>query len=291
MYKYCTIFILIMSDNSGKSGGESGGKSGGKSGGEMKQFVKKKIKPGFKANMKAPMCYFSNFFGGAEFTFMASRTMNNRLAKLYTFLRDVEWDSLSPIYIPRNGKDIFHNFENGYEYFKECRVRLTGKNMYVNDSYRDPYYKNVKDGARVAAGLIAKLMSGCWRKSMHKRLQTVNVMANEILGELQKDEQEIGIGDFSLSNEIENGQIVIIDDDEKLKEYLMMHALNLKYSDAYFRDLLLDDKYDGIYEMKGGRDTAPLWTGEDGLLARCLSNVKQNIISRYPNPPNYRKHI
>ena len=72
MYKYCTIFILIMSDNSGKSGGESGGKSGGKSGGEMKQFVKKKIKPGFKANMKAPMCYFSNFFGGAEFTFMAS---------------------------------------------------------------------------------------------------------------------------------------------------------------------------------------------------------------------------
>ena len=257
---------------------------------KIKQFVKNEKKLGFKASMKAPMCYFSNFFGGAEFTFMALRTKNTRLKKLYAFLRDVEWDSLSSIDILRNGKDIVHRFENGYEYFKECRVRLSGKNVYAKDGYRDPYYKNVKDGARVAAGLIAKLISGCWRKSMRKRLQTVNVMANEILGELQKDEQEIGIGDFSLSNKIENRQIVIVDDDKYLKEYLMMHALHLKYSDAYFKDLLLDDKYDGIYEMKGGMDTAPLWTGEDGLLARCLSNVKQNIISQYPNPPNCRKH-
>ena len=256
----------------------------------VKQFVNNEMKLGFKASMKAPMCYFSNFFGGAEFTFMASRTRNTRLAKLYAFLRDVEWDSLSSIDILRNGKDILHKFENGYEYFKECRVRLSGKNVYVKDGYRDPYYKNVKDGARVAAGLIAKLISGCWRKSMRKRLQTVNEMANEIFGELQEGEQEIGIGDFSLSNEIKNGHIVIVDDDENRKEYLMMHALHLKYSDAYFRDLILNDDYDGIYEMKGGRDTAPLWTGKDGLLARCLSNVKQNIRSQYPRLPDCRKH-
>jgi len=268
---------------------------------KIKQFVKKEKKLGFKANMNAPMCYFSNFFGGAEFTFMSLRTNNTRLKKLYAFLRDVEWDSLSSIYILRNGKDIVHRFDNGYEYFKECRVRLSGNNVYAKDGYRDPYYKNVKDGPMVAAGLIAKLISGCFRTKMHKRLQTVNEMANEIIGKLQEGEQEIGIGDFSLSNKEINGQIVILDDSAEVKRELMMQALILKYSDAYFRELLLNDDYDGVYEMKGGFGNDSLWTGKKdlteekgletkGLLAACLSEVKEFIISQYPNPPYYRKH-
>jgi hypothetical protein len=64
------------------------------------------------------------------------------------------------------------------------------------------------------------------------------------------------------------------------KKDWMMDALNLKYGDKFFKDLLLKAP-DGIYEI-GSRDNAPLWTGEDGLLKKCLTIVKQNIISRYP---------
>lgn len=287
----------------------------------MKQFVKKKIvnnengvKLGFKANMNAPMCYFSNFFGGAEFTFMASRTRNIRLMNLYTWLREVNWDSKEPIKIPRDGKDEFYTFTNGYEYFKECRKRLMGdKGLYnKKKKYIDPYYKkNAEEGwPRVAAGLIAKLISGCWRKNMKmkKRLKVVNDMANEIFGKLEGErqigkynyEREIGIGDFSLSNKRDdNNQLIITDDNSDLKERLMMDALNFKYGNTFFNDLLLKAP-DGIYEIRGGRDTAPLWTGpwtgqpksgqpESGLLAKCLSRVKENIKRQQPRLPEKKK--
>lgn len=280
----------------------------------MKQFVKKGkkkgngkkengVKLGFKANMGVKMCYFSNFFGGAEFTFMASRTRNIRLMNLYTWLREVNWDSEEPIKIPRNGKDI--TFTNGYEYFKECRTRLMGKKIYGKGKYRDPYYKtDAEEGwPRVAAGLIAKLISGCWRKNFIKRLKEVNDMANEIFGELKHErqigkyyyEREIGIGDFSLSNKRDdNNQLIINDDNSKLKEELMMDALNIKYGNNFFKYLLLG-KPDGIYEKAGGRDTAPLWTGpwtgqpESGLLAKCLSRVKENIKRQQPRLPEKKK--
>jgi len=261
------------------------------------------VKLGFKANMKATMCYFSNFFGGAEFTFMASRTRNIRLMNLYTWLRDVNWDSKEPIEIPRNGKDSFNTFTNGYEYFKECRELLMGKKIYVKGKrYNDPYYKtDAEEGPRVAAGLIAKLISGCWRENMTRRLKEVNKMAYEILGELKHGEREIDRGDFSLSNtRDDNNQLVINDDKPKLKEALMMDALNIKYGNNFFKYLLLEAP-DGIYEQAGGRDTATLWTGpwtgpdaktgepKSGLLAKCLSKVKENIKRQQPRLPEKKK--
>ncbi len=266
------------------------------------------VKLGFKANMGVKMCYFSNFFGGAEFTFMASRTRNIRLIRLYTWLREVNWDSKEPIEIPRNGEDEFHTFTNGYEYFKECRERLmAGKKLSVEEykiyveEYRDPYYKNVEEGPRVAAGLIAKLISGCWRKSMTRRLKEVNKMAYEILGKLEHGEREIDRGDFSLSNTIDdNNQLVIKDDKASKKEELMMDALNIKYGNNFFKYLLLGAP-DGIYEKAGGRDTALLWTGpwtgpdaktgepKSGLLAKCLSKVKENIKRQQPRLPEKKK--
>jgi hypothetical protein len=280
-------------------------KGNGKKGNGKKGNGKKEngVKLGFKANMTPEMCYFSNFFGGAEFTFMASRTRNIRLMNLYTWLRDVNWDSKEPIEIPRNGKDSFNTFTNGYEYFKECRERLMGKKIYVNGKrYNDHYYKtDAEEGPRVAAGLIAKLISGCWRKNMTRRLKEVNKMAYEILGELKHGEREIDRGDFSLSNtRDDNNQLVINDDKPKLKEALMMDALNIKYGNNFFKYLLLEAP-DGIYEQAGGRDTAPLWTGpwtgpdaktgepKSGLLAKCLSKVKENIKRQQPRLPEKKK--
>lgn len=208
----------------------------------------KRSKPdpkGFKASDKEPMCYFSNFFGGAEFTYMSLRTTNPSLKLLYTRLRDMDWNS-----------------DAGYERFKQYRVRLMGKNMY-KVGYRDPYKKS----DRVAAGLLAKLISGCWRTSMHKRLIEVNKMASE---EVIKA-RELGI-------DVEATPISstdFIDGSDGEKEEWMMKALRLKYSKEFFKGLLLKAD-DGIYERKG-RDTAKLWCGPEGLLARCLRNIKKEL--------------
>ena len=268
-------------------------------GNEKKENGKKEngVNLAFKGSMNAPMCYFSNFFGGAEFTFMASRTRNIRLKNLYTWLREVNWDSKEPIDIPRNGEDKFHPFTNGYEYFKECRALLMGKmsktginQIYSKEKYRDPYYKkNAEEGGpRVAAGLIAKLISGCWSKNMTKRLKEVNKMAYEILGELKHGEREIDRGDFSLSNKRDdNNQLIIIDDDKDLKKKLMMDALNIKYGNNFFKYLLLTAP-DGIYEQ-AGRGKKDIWSGKDGLLAECLSTVKENIKRQQTRLPEKKK--
>ena len=74
---------------------------------------KKKSGLAFKSSYSAPNCYFSNFFGGSEFTFMSKRTTNPRLCRLYIALRDREWDT-----------------PNGYKNFKKCREKLMGKKIY-----------------------------------------------------------------------------------------------------------------------------------------------------------------
>jgi hypothetical protein len=79
---------------------------------------------------------------------------------------------------------------------------------------------------------------------------------------------------------------LIQDDTASNKKRWMMEALSRKYAKPFFRDLLLKSE-DGIYEIKGGRDTA-LWCGNEytegkdgeptaGLLMKCLADTKALI--------------
>ena len=269
-----------------KQPGESKQSGESKRSGETK--VNKRPKPdplGFKSNSKPPMCYFSNFFGGAEFTFMSLRTNNMCLKHYYEILRDKDWDS-----------DV------GYQEFKDIRVKLGGKNT---DHYRN------KDG-KTAAGVLAKLISGCWRKSMTNRLKAVNKLAAEANAVNEHGLfQEILASDFSheclpssewtyleegkypkvhingTEIDVEKATIIngwlIQDDTASNKKRWMMEALRLKYANQFFRELLLNSE-DGIYERKGPRDTK-LWCGNEytedkdgeptaGLLMKCLADTK-----------------
>lgn len=215
----------------------------------------------FKSSSKVPKCYFSNFFGGAEFTFMSLRTKNICLRNFYEILREIDWDS-----------------PEGYQKFKAIRVLMGGKD---NDVYRK--------GDRTAAGLLAKLISGCWRKNMKQRLALVNEMAarENAVNEHGKF-QEILASDFSKNNVVnEDGTITIRDDNASDKKEWMMLALRRKYAKPFFRHLLLNSE-DGIYEMKGARDTA-LWCGNEytenaaghptaGLLMQCLADTKASLV-------------
>ena len=190
---------------------------------------------------------------------MSLRTNNMCLKHYYEILRDKDWDS-----------DV------GYQEFKDIRVKLGGKNT---DHYRN------KDG-KTAAGVLAKLISGCWRKSMNKRLKAVNKLAAEANAVNEHGLfQEILASDFSKNNVVnEDGTITIRDDNASDKKEWMMEALRRKYAKPFFRDLLLKSE-DGIYERKGGRDNTALWCGneytedKDGeptasLLMKCLADTK-----------------
>ena len=245
----------------------------------------KTVPLGFKSSSKVPMCYFSNFFGGAEFTFMSLRTKNTCLSNYYKILRDKDWES-----------------EGGYQEFKQIRVQMGGKNT---DHYR------TKDG-KTAAGVLAKLISGCWRKSMTNRLKAVNKLAAEAKAVNEHGLfQEILASDFShecldsskwtylkegkcpkvhingTEIDVEKATIIngwlIQDDTASNKKRWMMEALRLKYANPFFRKLLLNSE-DGIYERKGPRDTK-LWCGNEytedkdgeptaGLLMKCLADTK-----------------
>lgn len=117
---------------------------------------------GFKAQSSGRERLLSNLYGGAEFDYMSQRTSNDRLRMLYLQLRNIDWDQ-------------------NYELFKNLRGMLMGKKtieQYVKIGYKDPYKKDGK----VAGGLIAKLISGCFRPNMTARLAKVNELANAYLG-------------------------------------------------------------------------------------------------------------
>jgi len=254
---------------------------------------KKKSGLAFKSSYSAPNCYFSNFFGGSEFTFMSKRTTNPRLCRLYIALRDREWDT-----------------PNGYKNFKKCREKLMGKKIY-KEKYRDPYFKTSEH--KVAAGLLAKLISGCWRKTMVNRLKIVNVLANKLLGPVSEGDSDITHHDFShecldsskwtylkqgpkpivhitaTNVTVKNANVIkgwlIMDDTVQNKKRWMKEALADKYSQPFFKHLL--ETHGDMYEAKGGRDTTPLWCGlyreefgvpVQGLLQQCLRETKQQIV-------------
>jgi hypothetical protein len=229
-----------------------------------KPTKKQKTDPlAFKSNSKIPMCYFSNLFGGAEFTFMSLRTNNMCLKHFYEILREIDWDSAE-----------------GYRLFKQIRVQMGGKD---NDYYLKP---TAPPGApRVVAGLLAKLISNCYKKSMKKRLVIVNELAGRYNALNDDDEEQVILAsDFSTNNVVnKDGTITIRDDTASNKKKWMMEALGLKYANPFFRELLLNSQ-DGIYERKGPRDTK-LWCGNEytedaagqptaGLLMQCLADTK-----------------
>ena len=110
---------------------------------------------GFKSIDNPPKCYLSNFFGGAEFIYMAFRFKHvgrTRVAALFQELGKVDWD-------------------NDYDRFKEYRRRLQPGSK-PTDAY-------LKDG-KVGAGVLAKLINTCFKASMKKRLGVVNAIATEL---------------------------------------------------------------------------------------------------------------
>ena len=213
---------------------------------------------GFKFSSKPPQCYLSNFFGGAEFTYMSLRTKNPRLRDLYLYLRDVDWD-------------------NNYELFKKGRKKLQ-PNSADTDHYRK---QNEKDeGFKVGAGVLAKLISSCFKSTMKNRLKAVNSIANKCL---QDKDKWVGEKRPKITSED------FIDGDPLQKKEWMLQALTLKYQDPFYRDILLKSP-DGVYESNG-RSGDALWTGEykyvvvsdvqiptNGLLGHCLSIIKERLL-------------
>ena len=206
---------------------------------------------GFKAGDSCPKCYFSNFFV-SEFTFMSLRTNNPRLKALYIAMRDFDWDS-----------------DEGYEKFKECRQRLqpSTRKKYDKPNYRDIYLKNASaPEPRVAAGVLAQLISRCYKTTEKKRLAVVNEMANEWL----TDEQREQWPDPILATDFIDGTM-------EQKQAWMMMALQHKYSIPFFRELLCATDDGWLWERGGPRDAASNFVGEKGLLTTCLKQTKANM--------------
>lgn len=193
---------------------------------------------GFKASDSPSRCYLSNLFGGAEFVYMAQRFAcrprvgSQRLAALLHRLAAVDFDA-------------------DYERFQTYRFRLTGKRT---DAY-------LKEG-RVAAGVLATLINGCFRKSMKKRLAVVNAIADEL-----------GVPGTTMSRED-----FFIDDDadlaEKKKEW-MRQAHKVKFSKPFYHILLKHTHPGWLFERKNGRrDANNNWAGREGWMAQVLRETK-----------------
>jgi len=206
---------------------------------------------GFKSSNKRPMCYFSNFYGGSEFTFMSRRTLNPRLSELYERLRGYDWDS-------------------NYDKFVESRILLqpSTRTQYSKATYMDPYYKSQGDGPRVAAGVLAKLISGCYvrkgktklSKDMSARLTAVNTMCDEWVG----SGANVKASDFCDGTLLE-------------KEMWMNEALVLKFADPFFAALLRNTHPGWLVERGGPRDKKSNFVGEKGLLSRCLCECLKGL--------------
>lgn len=213
--------------------------------------VPPKTYKGFKSSDSPPLCYFSNFFV-SEFTFMSFRTQNGRLKALYIALRDYDWDT-----------------EEGYNIFKTCRQRLqpSTRKKYDKPNYRDIYLKNISSpGPRVASGVLAQLISRCYKPTEKKRLAVVNEMANEWL----TDEQREQWPDPILATDFIDGSI------EQKKAWMMM-ALQHKFSSPFFKNMLCTIHEDWLWERGGPRDANSNFTGEKGLLTICLKDIKRQI--------------
>lgn len=191
----------------------------------------------FKSNSKAPYFLLSNFYGGSEFTYMSQRTENVNLKKLYIKLRD--------------------NLD--YDTFKIYRERLMGKKIY-KEGYKDAYVKTYNGKEYYGFGLIAKLISACYKTSMKKRLKVVNEIAKEI-----HIEGNITQKDFIGGKEYENIGYMKI-------------ALQLKFQNEPYKTVLMETYPMKLYERQGNRGMS-LWAGKDGWLGTLLMEIREELKS------------
>ena len=203
---------------------------------------------GFKNGNSPPLCYFSNFFGGSEFTFMAFRSKSRqespgalRLASLYLHLRDYNWET-----------------PEGYSTFKRLR-----KTLQPSSKDNDYYFKSsAPDGyPKVAAGIIAKLISGCYRPSMKTRLKAVNKLAEEFIGQ---SDTIIRVAD-------------LVDGTAAQKKNWMKQALIIKFSQPFYKTLLHTTHPGWLWEAKGRDSVGSNFPGKDGWLKTILLQVKQHF--------------
>ena len=201
---------------------------------------------------KWPFFLLSNFYGGSEFTFMSQRTTNPNLKELYLKLRDLNMN---------------------YKSFKNYRIQLqpSSRNKYEKPDYKDPYYYNKEGNVFIATGLIAKLISGSYK--MKKRLKIVN---------------KIAVG-FGLEGNIK--QEDFIDGTLKDKKKWMMNALELKFKNSFYKEILLKTNNNIIYENKSSRDKNSIWAGKTGLLGKLLLKVRKNLKQNGGNSPDWYRNL
>ena len=188
----------------------------------------------FKSNSKAPYFLLSNFYGGSEFTYMSRRTNNPTLQALYISLRD--------------------NMD--YKTFKSYRERLMRKKIY-KEGKKDHYMKMYDGKQYYGFGVIAKLISACFKPTMTKRLEVVNQIA-----------QERGLGDIKQGDFVKGT-------DEQNKQFMKI-ALRLKFAKEPYRTVLLGTGNKKVFERQGNRGKS-LWAGEDGWLGLLLMQIRDEL--------------
>lgn len=202
----------------------------------------------FKSRNKAPLVFLSNFYGGSEFTYMSQRTENPTLHKLYLDLRD----------------------NMTYEEYKIYRERLMDpmpptsrpRKQIFKQGYRDAYLKEYNGEQFYGFGVIAKLISACYKSTMKKRLREVNEIAKERYGD---ETMEIKDSDFLMNTDQQN------------RDY-MLFALRLKFQQEPYKSYLISTAGKKLYEAKGNRGGDNVWAGKDGLLGELLMLVRDELI-------------
>jgi len=203
----------------------------------------------FKSRNKAPLVFLSNFYGGSEFTYMSQRTENPTLHKLYLDLRD----------------------NMTYEEYKIYRERLMDpmpptsrpRKQIFKQGYRDAYLKEYNGEQFYGFGVIAKLISACYKSTMKKRLREVNEIAKERFGD---ETMEIKDSDFLMNTDQQN------------RDY-MLFALRLKFQQEPYKSYLISTAGKKLYEAKGNRGGDNVWAGKDGLLGELLMLVRDELIN------------
>lgn len=195
----------------------------------------------FKSSNKAPVCLLSNFYGGSEFTYMSLRAKGSTLPELYIKLRDTL---------------------KTYKEFNTYRDRLMDpcppNNRPRKEQKRGRYIREYEGNTYIAFGLIAKLISACYKESMTKRLKEVNLIAKEL----------------GLTGEIKACDFG--DGDEPFKKNAMKVALSIKFESEPYKSYLISTGDKKLYEGEGRRGKSP-WEGEEGWLGKLLMEVREEL--------------
>ena len=201
----------------------------------------------FKSRNKAPVVFLSNFYGGSEFTYHSQRTRNPTLKKLYLDLRD----------------------NMTYDQYKVYRERLMilypkgrARKTIFKDGYRDAYMKDFGGEQYYGFGIVAKLISACYKPAMKKRLMEVNWIAQERFGD---EATPILADDFLEST------------DQEKWDYMLV-ALRIKFQKEPYKSYLMSTAGKKLYEAEGHREGKNVWAGKDGILGKLLMKVRDELL-------------